>query len=101
VIKTDEYCQKCLMKLRRISGTSALHCPRCLTMVPSEIPTPEILAAANEVKRITGKTPTEIRTSGGKFPLRTYPCDLCGTLMEDKCGAICPGCKWVMPCSIG
>jgi hypothetical protein len=29
---------------------------------------------------------------------RFIPCEKCNGLVEDKCGAVCPNCKWIVPC---
>jgi hypothetical protein len=28
------------------------------------------------------------------------PCDLCGELIEDRCGAKCGNCGWIKPCGL-
>lgn len=33
-------------------------------------------------------------------PKDMRPCDQCGSSMRAGCGAVCPNCKWMAPCSI-
>ena len=32
--------------------------------------------------------------------MKVTDCDQCGGPIEDKCGAICKGCRWMKPCSL-
>lgn len=89
----NQYCN-CGIKLQPYDkdGKKRWYCPRCQKSVSVQ---PGFELTHNAV------IPVEDSVTPGTGIYRDgYECDLCGSEMENKCGAICPNCKWVKPCGI-
>jgi hypothetical protein len=99
--KTATFCV-CGIKCREVQP-GVFECPRCQKVIPPK--GPENIGQLGEdfrlesISLIPEKAVVDEKATV-QNATKTTKCDQCGHMMEDKCGAICPNCKWNKPCGL-